>query len=159
MTATELAVSEETGVSRSVLRRLRAGMKEGEHFVRGDNGITYTEAGLVALEGVGVVMPRKKPTAGSSVVDGVEDGLAPETGVAQAVDGAMAKKTAVVTRTFVNLRILEAELESGNLVNVRVRDNRMFAKGMKIPVLMPDDGTKVWRLGCRQPRIRGRIAW
>jgi hypothetical protein len=74
------------------------------------------------------------------------------------------KKTAVlavVLRCYpINPRVVDARLkESGDLVRVRVRDNRLFVPGQEMPVIPEKDGASIYVLACRHPVIRGRLRW
>ena len=156
----EAEVSRVTGVSRTTLKKLRQGLQAGVHFVDGSAGVAFTADGLMALRGIGVEVPDKKPVAGLEVEDGAEGGLAPETAVAGLPASETGKKMARVRRAnFINTRVMECELDEGPVVRVRVRDSQLFVKGQQVPVVPAGDGSPMWLLACRHPRVRGRINW
>ena len=68
-------------------------------------------------------------------------------------------RAGTVVKIFVpNTKFIEVELEGGEVGRVLVRDNSLFVKGQRVPVVKLR-GVAVWRLGCRPPRARGRLNW
>lgn len=159
---TEIEVAEVTGVSRRILRTFRSDLQPGVHFIETRSGITYTLDGLDVLRSRGIDIPKTQPPAvgphGGD--DEAGHGPAPETALAGLPDAEAGKKLARVTRTFhINKRVLEAQVDGGGEVRVRVRDSDMFVKGQEIPIRPAGDGTPMWVLACRHPHIRGRLRW
>jgi hypothetical protein len=62
-----------------------------------------------------------------------------------------------VTRVFPNPHLIEASLETGELVRVSVMNNKNFRPKMKVNPLSPrPDGPQLYRLQGRTPRFPGR---
>lgn len=135
---TESDVRRRTGLSRKTVERIRKELKPGQDYHEKDGVVELTPAGVAALEQRGIAVPNS------------DEILAHE------------KKTGVVARVVrcfpLNQCILEAQKKDGELVKVRVRDNRLFVRDQEIPI-MPQPDMATWLLACRQPRIRGRLRW
>lgn len=143
---TEACLSEETGVSRELLRGLREKKLSAADWARGSRGqIVWEMSGVrAAVEDfpeMAVVL--KKFEQGAERQDAPQAGL-------KAVDG-------IVTRKFANPRILEALVNGNELIRVKVRDSKNFIKGMSIRVVPPKVKTALWQLEGRCPRWPGRF--
>lgn len=141
------------GVPRKRIASLRRrGLREGEHWISHAQGIVYTVAGLQRLRdylgSLGeLTPPTKEPSA-----------LASEP---PAPVGPPEKMKVIIAKLYPNTRLMLAVAEGSTpekpvQVLVRVRDNRNFMPGMKVPVVH-DPRNSSWQFVGRLPRRRGRL--
>lgn len=140
---TESTVRRVSGLSRATMALIRKELREGEHYT--------TDAGRIDLTKAGVAELRRR-----GVVEGSLSGAEPDGSAKK--NAAAAELVATVARGFPNLFILEARTDAGEVVKVRVRDNRLFVPGQRIPIVAQPD-VPTFLLGCRQPHVRGKLAW
>jgi len=139
-------VAAKMGLSRDQLRDIRSKeMDKGRDWRVHKNRVVLLPSGIEAIK-------RRLPEA--PCID-------PETEPERAPRGAEAgesAKTGHVCRLFgINIQLMEVRLEeNGAEVRVKVRNNRMFVIGQRVPVKR--DG-ETWFLGCRHPVARGRLNW
>lgn len=140
----ESMIREALGVSRQAVKKMRdENLVEGVDFRRVKNRVELTqEAAKRLVQHTGKGDPEK-------IVQAAAEGL-------PAAEKKSRREDGKVTRIFApNHLVLECELPGGDLVPVRVRDNRKFIVGQVIP-LIQGDGC-LWFLDAPQPHVRGRI--
>lgn len=154
----ELAVA--LGVSTKTLRETRAAhLQRGDHWTLIKNEVRYTEAAR------GLVLARLGLTAELRVnadhsapnSSAVLLGVAPLTGSAAAEGTRIAGtiEDLVCHKCYhPNIRMLEAKSSSGEIVLVRVRDNRNLRTGMVMKCKFA--GGRIFELAQRLPRFRGK---
>lgn len=164
----EMRLADVCGVGRHVLRKIRADLDEGGHWVRGERGqIEYTEVGVravCALLDVNVsVMAESAPQGGDGAESGPE-GDRGESGLSGEADGPKSDATLepkgngmhsiVFEKAYINPNIVGGRDQSGGLVRVRVKDNKFFRRGMVLPCrhLQAD----LYELAIASPRSPGR---
>lgn len=141
------------GVPRKRIAALRRrGLREGEHWIVHPQGMVYTVAGLQKLrdylERLGALTPPVKAQDEAN-----DEPPAPV--------GPPEKKEVVVAKLYPNTRLLLALAPGSTPENpvqvlVRVRDNRNFMPGMKVPVVH-DSRNSSWQFVGRLPRRKGRL--
>lgn len=142
------------GVARKRIASLRRrGLRESKHWIAHPQGIVYTVAGLQKLRDyLGSLGELTPPTEQPS--DAASEPPAPV--------GPPEKKTVIIAKLYPNTRLMLALAEGSTpekplQVLVRVRDNRNFMAGMKVPVVH-DPRNSSWQYVGRLPRRRGRLA-
>lgn len=141
------------GVPRKRIAAIRRrGLREGEHWIVHQQGIVYTVEGLQKLRDYlgslgGLTPPAAEPEANA------DEPPAPV--------GPPEKKQVTVAKLYPNTRLMlalapESTPEKPVQVLVRVRDNRNFMPGMKVPVVH-DPRNSSWQFVGRLPRRKGRF--
>lgn len=179
---TEIWLAEETGISRERLRELREEKLSAADWRKGSRGqVVWEVSGLLraveALPDLASVF--EKFDSAAEAVDGVSgkigggaDGNDANPAVLEVsvADGAEASGEAPlvafarlvpvgakVRRKFRNPKLVEAVLETGEIIRVKVRESKNFIPGMAIRVLPPKVKGTPWRLEGRCPRWPGRF--
>ena len=142
----EEMVAGRLGVARGDIKKARVeGLEIDVHFVnRRGKGIFYSEAGFRLLVGL---LGLEMDEAGTVVKKGAEGGA----------DGVLEGR---VVRIYPNrASMLLVRLEGGGTAPVRVRSNRKFVIGQRLPLVPWQAYSPVLRLACREPVRRGKISW
>lgn len=142
---TEAWLSEETGISREVLRSAREKNLGAADWQRGSRGqIVWLWSALNRCKG-------EFPEFTALIEKFKGAANAP----AEAVPS-LETVWLVVTRKFANPQLIEAEDEEGGLWRVRVRDSANFAKGMRVHARPAKNKSEPWVSVGRAPRWPGR---
>jgi len=153
----ERELAERLGVRQEVLKRIRKRrMKRGTHFDLVKGAIRYAEAGVaIVQQELGAGGAKKGAPRGEE--QAVRDDrrwrrvfLLPRR--AESLR-ARVERVAVFKKTFRNPHIIQCECQ-GELIRVRVRDNRNFRKGMEVPCRQVKGD--LYELTRRCPRWPGR---
>lgn len=142
---TEVWLSEETGISRSVLKGFREKNLSAADWRTGPRGmVVWEESALRKARG-----RWRDMNALIEKICGAEEG-------AEGPQELAAVVTASVVRKFGNPQLIEARTATAAIL-VRVHDNKNFVSGMSIKARRPKSSGSPWVLEGRCPRWPGRF--
>lgn len=147
----EHELCERLGLGKRELARCRNELTTGEDWCKFPSGIMWSEQGVIRLGELikAMLAAQAEAEAADTLLDEVP-------GLMRGSE--LQKGTGTVYRLWRNRRMLGVRLDGdGRQVDLRVRDNRKFFVGQEVPVHVYVDGC--FRLGCRMPARRGKLAW
>lgn len=142
-----------TGASMDRLKALLQEMEDGEVISRACR-FGLSAAGAAKMRG----LLGLKEGAGDGEGYSGGAGVKAADGASGGAGGQKKRVAGMVRRLYGNPRLIGCEVPGFcELVTVRVKDGAMFVPGQRVPLLRPEDGQRVWLIGCRPGTARGRL--